>query len=32
VWRNSSARTAVIAAVCEQIARHSGLVAPGADK
>jgi len=25
VWRKSSARTAVIAAVCDQIARHSGL-------
>jgi LysR family hydrogen peroxide-inducible transcriptional activator len=27
VWRKSSARTAVIAAVCDQIARHSGLAA-----
>ncbi len=28
VWRKSSARTAMIAAVCDQIARHSGLHAP----
>jgi LysR family hydrogen peroxide-inducible transcriptional activator len=27
VWRKSSARTAVIAAVCDQITRHSGLAA-----
>ena len=32
VWRNSSARTAVITAVCDQIARHSGLAAPASDK
>ena len=32
VWRKSSARTAVIAAVCEQIARHSGMTSLGADK
>jgi len=25
VWRKSSARTAAIGAVCDQIARHSGL-------
>jgi hypothetical protein len=32
VWRKSSARGAVIAAVCDQIARHSGLNALDAGK
>jgi LysR family hydrogen peroxide-inducible transcriptional activator len=32
VWRKSSARGAVIAAVCDQIMRHSGLGAPDADQ
>jgi LysR family hydrogen peroxide-inducible transcriptional activator len=32
LWRKSSARTAAIAAVCDQIARHSGLPALDAHK
>ncbi len=32
VWRKSSARAAAIAAVCEQLARHSGLAERGAHR
>jgi len=32
VWRKSSARTAAIAAVCDQIVRHNGLPALDAHK